>query len=226
MSDSQASNPKYTEQQIAAIERSLSQDRLRSYLADAGGDKCKAIVMHEQNTEISEAIFGVIQGLEISLRNTIHRTLQKGVGQDAWYDAIPMQEPEIASIIEAQQTIEGIGKTITVPRMISRLGFGFWVRLTGTAYEKTVWVPHLYRVFPMRMIRSLLYKRLWSIKELRNEIAHHERITKRNTKKDYDELLETIRWVCPRTAEWVKATNRVEKLIQPPPTTLNLPNGS
>ncbi|MGB6625297.1 MAG: Abi family protein [Candidatus Acidiferrales bacterium] len=215
MADNQVKNDGYSDGQIKAIERSLSTDRFNSYLIHAKGDKNKAIRLYEYNTEVSEALFGVVQGLEVTLRNSMHRILQKQIGAENWYEKIPLQEPESESLQEARKTIDDLNKTVTASRLIARLSFGFWVRLTASIYEKDLWVPHLYRAFPMRMVRSLLYKRLFNIKELRNQIAHHERIIRRDIETDYKELLETIKWLCPTTCDWVKNTARFEKIKKP-----------
>lgn len=209
----QAKNSVYSEDQIRAIERSLSMDRVNGYLAESEGDKNRAVVLHEYNTEISEALFGVIQGLELALRNRIHGIMQKQTGSEKWYEQIHLEEPERAALLEANEIITDLKKTATPSRIISRLSFGFWVRLTTKTYEKDLWVPHLHKIFPMRMVRSLLCKRLLKIRELRNQIAHHERITKRDLDADYGEILEAIKWLCPTTSGWVRSTTRVEQIL-------------
>jgi hypothetical protein len=40
-----------------------------------GGDIERAIRVYEQNTLLAESLYGVLQGLEIALRNTIHAQL-------------------------------------------------------------------------------------------------------------------------------------------------------
>lgn len=212
MADNQENNAAYSEDQIRAIERSISSDRVNSYLTEAEGDRNKAIQLYERNTEISEALYGVIQGLEITLRNSIHRILQNGTRFDDWYEHIHLEGKEAESLRLAKKALQDSHKPITAPRIIAKINFGFWVRLTASCYEKDLWVPHLHKAFPMKMMRSLLNKRLSKIKELRNQIAHHERITKRDIETDYKELLETIKWLCPTTSNWVKSTTRFEKI--------------
>jgi len=212
MPENQENNKAYSADQIAAIERSLSPNRLNHYLLEAKGDKNLAIRLYERNTELSEALYGVIQGLEVTLRNAIHRSLQKGLNVEDWYDQIQLEEPETEALVQAKKAVADAKKPVTAPRVIAKINFGFWVRLTASTYEKRLWVPHLHKVFPVRMVRSLLYKRLHNIKDLRNKIAHHERISSRDTNREYEEILETIRWICPITYEWVKSTNRFEKI--------------
>jgi hypothetical protein len=50
---------KFTPEDIAALELSLSPERLQPYLAGAGGSKQRAILIYERNTALSEALNGV-----------------------------------------------------------------------------------------------------------------------------------------------------------------------
>ncbi len=213
MPENQVKN-EYSDDQILAIERSLSPDRFNSYIIQAKGDRNEAIRLYERNTELSEALYGVIQGLEITLRNSMHRILQSGTGLSEWYDHIHLENAEAESLRLAKEAVQELHKPVTAPRVIAKINFGFWVRLTASIYEKDLWVPHLHKIFPIKMMRSLLNKRLLKIKELRNQIAHHERISKRDLEKDYKELLEAIKWLCPITSDWVKNTNRFEKIAK------------
>jgi hypothetical protein len=210
--DEQAKND-YSDEVIAALEQSLSTDRLNSYILMAAGDRHKAILLHERNTRLSEGLFGVIQGLEIALRNRIHKALQSGIGAEDWYERVLLRESEVETLQFAKKTLLTKKKPISPPHIISQLNFGFWVRLTSGDYEKTLWVPHLYKVFPEKTKRSSLSQRLNKIKDLRNKIAHHERILDRNLDGDYELILDTIKWLCPLTSSWIRGNNRFGKPI-------------
>ena len=73
---------------IAALEASLSKDRLQSYLTAAGGEETQALQLYIWNTQLSAALYQPLQGLEITLRNAFHRQLSLTYGND-WYDQIP-----------------------------------------------------------------------------------------------------------------------------------------
>jgi hypothetical protein len=211
MPQNQAGN-EYSAEIVVAIERSLSPERFNAYVVQTKGDRNAAILLYERNTELSEALYGVIQGLEIGLRNSVHRVLRSQMGFDDWYDHISLESSEAEALNLAKESVTSRHKPLTAPRIIAQLGFGFWVRLTSGAYEKALWVPCLYKVFPMRTNRRRLNLRLLKIKDLRNKIAHHERIVDRDLDTDYVEILETIGWLCPITSNWVKNTTRFQKL--------------
>ena len=198
----------YNEENLGHIEKYLSPERLAAYFALVQGNRRFAIQLYERNTELSEALYGVIQGLEVTLRNSIHNLMTRELGKDNWYEQIVLEPPELKSLQEAREKITGRGYKITPPRMVAELTFGFWVRLTASAYEKTIWVKHLHKIFPIRLPRKQLFQRLDAIKQLRNRIAHHEQIiARRDLPKEYENTLEAIKWMSPVMETWVRSTN-------------------
>ena len=207
---------------VTKSEKYLSPERLAGYYKLARGDRKVGLLLYERNTELSEALYGVIQGLEVTLRNAMHNIIAVSTGQPDWYDTIGLNESEIDAIYDAKKKIEERAEPITPGRVVAELNFGFWVRLTGWPYEKTLWVPYLHKVFPIKLKRTAIHDRLLDLKSLRNRIAHHQRIVggKRDLVRDYDNLLETISWLDHDMAEWVKATNcfhqRANKKLRKP----------
>jgi hypothetical protein len=198
----------YTDEVLAILEKFLSPERLAPYYSQARGDRWVAIKLYERNTELSEALYGVLQGLEVTLRNAIHNALTEGLGTASWYDKVVLEDSERDSLQEARHKLIEKCVAETPGRIIAELTFAFWVRLTAGVYEKSVWVPHLRRMFPIRLQRGVIHGRLVELKTLRNRIAHHERIIyKRDAQEDYRKLLETIGWVSPDVREWVRETN-------------------
>jgi len=197
----------YTDEVLARLEKYLSPERLAAYYGLARGDKWVAIRLYERNTELSEALYGVIQGLEVALRNAIHNVMTTRAGSPAWYDSIPFEEDEREAIGEAKRKIAERPAPVTPGRVIADLTFGFWVKLFTGSYEKSLWVPTLRKIFPLMVGRKLLHGRLVELKTLRNRIAHHERIVERDLLKDYASIIETIGWLSPDVQRWVSATN-------------------
>ena len=69
----------YTADQIAALELTISPERLSTYVAMAGGDKALAILLYERNILLSEGLYGVLQRLEVGVRNAFHDALAAGL---------------------------------------------------------------------------------------------------------------------------------------------------
>jgi hypothetical protein len=204
-------NFRYTDEDLAAFEKYVSSERLAAYITYARGDKWVAVRLYERNTELSEALYGVLQALEVTLRNAIHLLMSKKLGRDDWYESFAFGKSERAEVEDAKRKITERPAPLTPGRVVAELGFGFWVRLFSYTYDKTLWVPYLRTILPLRFdgTRTYIHGRLVDLKTLRNRIAHHERITcgKRDTQKDYLEILETVSWLSRPMRLWVESTN-------------------
>jgi hypothetical protein len=145
------------------------------------------IVNYLWNTALSEALYPSLQGLEVTLRKSLHGALSRRYGTPAWYDY-----PECLELLEQQKIIEAKieipnrkGRTgITLGRVVAQLSFGFWPRLLNNPYEPHLWSPDRYAmiraVFPniARYMRSrgTIFKRYDGMRQLRNRVLHFEPI--------------------------------------------------
>lgn len=172
----------YSADALGNLTRAISKERLSSYLAKTASDTFRAVQLYEWSTLLSQSLYGVIQPLEIAFRNSIHRILATGTGRSNWYEYSPLRYREIETVREAKANIVRWSRAITPGRVVAELTFGFWIRLISRDYEKSLWVPHLYKAFPhlRKPDREAVFERFDSIKTLRNRIAHHEIIVSRN----------------------------------------------
>lgn len=211
----------YEEHEINALEIGLSPERFLGYVNAAKGDRLSAVKLYERNTDLSEALYGVVQGFEVVFRNALNSPLAENIGPE-WYRCVELGPHQAEAVQEAERKLTKSGKRITPARMVSQLTFGFWTSLIGPSYEKTLWVPYLHRSFPnavqkiplstaelktVKIPRRKIAERVDRIKTLRNRIAHHEAILHLATEKMYYQILEAIGWVCPTTAAWISETN-------------------
>ena len=198
----------YRQDELENLRRFLSQERLGPYLALASDDLRHAVHLYERNTSLSEALYGLLQGLEIPLRNAMHSSLSAGLGREDWYDAIAWRVAQQEQTNNAKASLMSKGKPASPGRMVAELTFGFWVGLTGPKYSVNLWEQHLYKAFPnAKLGRKQLNKRLESIRLLRNRVAHHEPILSRDLPGDVARILETIGWISKETEQWVRQTN-------------------
>ena len=200
----------YNQDSQSAFHVTLSRDRLNPYVATSNGDFVAAMLLYEFNTKASEALYGVLQALEVAYRNACYSVLANGMGQANWYDTIGLLDAkEAVALGEAKVKIGRRNKYLTPGRVVAELTFGFWVRLLSPGYEKRLWVPHLYKAFSgmYKKDRQVAFGRMENIRKLRNRVAHHETIFDRNLNLDYAEILEAINWICPVTAAWIRSTN-------------------
>ncbi len=196
-----------TDDRINNIERRLSLERLGPYLDEAAGNPSHALRLHAWNTSLSEALYGLLQGFEIALRNAFHELLTEAKAQATWYDEIALSSTDARTLQKAQARLAADGKPITPGSIIATLTLGFWVSLTGAYYAPTLWNRHLYRAFSVKRKRADIYHRLDRIRKLRNRVAHHDILIGRDLMLDYMQVIETTTWICSDTAGWIKANS-------------------
>lgn len=216
----------YSQTRLEALTRAISIDRISTYLRFSGGDLPRAIQLYERNTLLSETLYSVLQGLEVTVRNSMHNALTGAFGSD-WYDQAPLGENERSRIREARRTIARNKKVETPGRIVSELTFGFWVSMTSRRYAASLWIPYLHRAFPnKRLSHKLAHNRLNQIRLLRNRIAHHECILGRDLDLDYVEIVDALDRVCPETAHWIRHSTRFEETLQEAPEEAATPHGN
>jgi hypothetical protein len=194
----------YNEKQIEWLLLCLSRERLKPYYVQARGSDWVALHLYVRNSELSASVYKVIQALEVGLRNLVHVKMTEALGTDEWWDQLPLLDAEMNDIAGAKKQISSRIRQVKPGRIVAELSFGFWVKLFANSYEKQLWVPHLSRRFPAKLSRRALHDRLTNLKELRNRIAHHETLIKRNIDQDYQDLLETIGWISTSLRRWVE----------------------
>ncbi len=213
---------------LDALETSLSPERIETYIQAAIGDKERALCLYTWNTAVSAAFYGPLQGLEIALRNSMHRQLVGKYNSD-WYDnpKCGLDAGALKRINEAKHKLKTGRYKVDPSHIVAELPFGFWVSLLGKGgrpqppetnkcnYDMTLWRPALYKAFPnSKRSRSNTHNPLDYLRTLRNRIAHHEPIFNRHLEKDYQSILEVTEWICPKTAEWIRHHSRVEDLLK------------
>jgi hypothetical protein len=201
----------YTPTNLAELEIRLSSDRLQPYRKSVGGDSERAIRLYEQNTLLAESLYGILQGLEIALRNSIHAQLAASFARPDWWNAVQLKPEQAMMLRSAEDSLQRVGKPLDPSRIVAELSFGFWAGLTGPRYID-LWRNHLVKIFPRRPVqRADVQLRLNSIRKLRNRIAHHEPILSRPLQKDVNQIFDTLSWISPVTARWVRSNSSFEE---------------
>ena len=221
----------FNDEILDALETSLSPERIATYVQSTNGDREKALCLYTWNTAISAAFYAPLQGLEVALRNSMHRQLEAVYGSN-WYDnpSCGLDAGALYRIDEAKAKLRKGRYPIDPPHIVAELPFGFWVSLLGKGghprppetlkrnYEMTLWRPALFKAFPhSKRKRSDTHLPLDYLRTLRNRIAHHEPIFNRHLQKDYQSVIEVTEWICPKTADWIKHHSRVDFLLKQNP---------
>jgi hypothetical protein len=206
---------------INSLERSLSTERISTYLAAANSDHAAALRLYVWNTQISAAFYSPLQALEIVIRNAFHRELSAIYGR-AWYDnpRVPLTPFARARVDDAKNALRRANRPLEPGRIVAELSFGFWERLLTHGppgklnYEMTLWRPALHRAFPnSRRRRVDVHRPFPGLRDLRNRIAHHEPIFSRPLATEYQTIIEVIGWICDDTRNWVLHHSTVQAVL-------------
>lgn len=98
---------------------------------------------------------------------------------------------------------------------IAELNFGFWRYLLARRYEATLWTPALRHAFPNLAPRSrtTVYRSVSELHLLRNRIAHHEPIHRRNLMLDALNMYRLLDWIDTDMRVWAVGLSRIQPLI-------------
>lgn len=206
----------YDGQAMQALRRSVSSERLSTYLRIAGHDRLYAFELYIRNAALGASFHGPLQALEVTLRNAVHDTMAVARGP-YWFDGPPLTAPETAAVAKATKSLQRERKARTSGSVISALNLGFWVALFTGRYDTILWRTILYRCFDPTPPRSDLHLQLKRLRTLRNRIAHHEPILQRNLQADHDAILWILGMLSPETAAWVEHHSRVREEMKRSP---------
>lgn len=213
-------------QRIQNLRKYLSEERFGPYLEASHGNASLALRLYAWNVAASAAMYGPLQVLEVTLRNAIHLRLAERFGGD-WYDRLDgvLATGCLDRIADAKRSVQFQKTAVSSGRVVASLPLGFWVSLLGPGgrrtdgrranYEMALWRPCLRSAF--RHHESLSRKRahaaLDGLRKLRNRIAHHEPIFRRNLGADYRRILTVIGWMSPDAAQWAQRHSRMDDVL-------------
>lgn len=198
--------------------KAISETRLAPYRQDSDNSNLTCHARYLWNTLLSESLYPSLQGLEVSLRNSVHDAITKTLGSEYWFSKI-LAPQEQRVLEEVKGRLRHQRKSSDVGQLVASSSFGFWVSLFNRRYEGTLWPWLLKDTFPnmpnrIRTRKALSY-RLNSIRHLRNRIFHYEPIWyRKNLAQEHDYILETIGWINPTMVETIKMFDRFPEVYR------------
>ena len=165
--------------------------------------------------EISAALWVHILTFEITLRNFIHSSLRAIYKNNTWW-LIPgllfKGDAEVVGKVIRRLSHRKIDQTEGI--FLSNLSFSFWIELLSKRYHQKIWNKLLkyFPVYPGR--REEFHRKAREIRNLRNSIAHHGPILRRNLLRDLAYLNELTSLLNPTLAIEVEKRSRALELIQ------------
>ena len=216
---------------------SLSHERLAAYSLETDNDSGDAAARYLWNMALANALQSVLHVAEVAFRNalfvaggesTATRTLMFGT-IPCWLDTLPtlLQTKEAADVAVVARDLSRTPKRCTPGHLVSRLSFGFWVRLCQRPYEhgnvlgRKLWPHAITRRFanaPKSMrSREAVFRRADRVRETRNMVAHHQPLWDADPIGRSNEALELIAWMNPNLAKAVAAASRVDAVFSAGP---------
>lgn len=194
-----------------------------TYLIAAGHDEQRAARLYIWNAKIGESFHIPIQAVEVGLRNRINHALKNKYGDDWWKEkafiSLADQERK-ADLAIVLKRIRNRKLDECNSQVVAGLSFGFWVGMLAPRYNPEIWSAHLKASFPHlpdTRKRKSLAASAGQIATLRNRIAHHEPLIKRDLSSDYQRVMTMIEWICPTKLAWIKPHCRVPSLLRTKP---------
>lgn len=215
------------------IDAWLGAPRFGRYVDDCSGDRVKALALYEWNSAAGQEIMRDISHFEIALRNRYDEVISSAwQRQSHWLldpdspavtpiwrvkDKSGVKRGQDVNYLNRRQVDEAIRKCgnaqATPGKVMAELSFGFWRQFTTKAMEKTLWVPYLNQCFPTHPQRTTVDNIVQSVNSLRNRIAHHEPIYKRNGPDPFNvhnSMLGLLRDLSPNAYQHVFETSEVQ----------------
>jgi hypothetical protein len=207
---------------FAAVEAGISTHRLRlGFQARAGDTPVILLGRHLRNQALSEALYPVLQTLEVTLRNSIDGTMEtafpEAVSGQPWLSSrslvLAPRDREQVEMVESR--LRQANKDVTRDRIVAGLSLGFWTGLFTRKYEisnsssyqsvpgiqTALWPRHLRATFPYLpkrfLTRDHVYRMLAPLAELRNAIFHHRPVWTEKLNTLHVSATEVIGWINP-----------------------------
>ena len=208
----------------------LGPDRLASYLDDSNNDLERGLNLYAWNAQIAAAFLEDLGRLEVVLRNRFDEALTelvKSAGHSShWFDQAALfpgrGSRHILRVIgkAKRRATRGGMQPLSHDEVITELGFGFWRFLCAERYLTSLWSPALASQFPHHpspdnavQIRADIDSRMGRLHFLRNRVAHHKPIHRRDLADDAALLMELVRWMCADTHGWMASLTRIPSVL-------------
>ncbi|ABN63953.1 Abi family protein [Shewanella baltica] len=207
-----------------AIEQTLSFSRFATYrnaVVAHTGEDCvyTALNLYEWNAKLAAGFFVPLHIYEVTLRNAISDAISQRYGvdwptNDYFLNSLTSKNKRAITSLYRDHGYQGVGKILPEVKLF------FWEEMLTKRHDGRIWRPYVNTVFPntahlsVEQIRTQLKDACFTIRKLRNRIAHHEPIFNQATLPDiYSLIASTIAMRCNETHEWLNQLETVNELL-------------
>jgi len=218
---------------LHAIRKALSPARFETFeiasAANEGGGP-SAVDLYGWNAQVAAALFMPLHICEVVLRNAIADALEQAYGSKwPWSQGFERSLRDPASEWSPRRELVGVRRRFRNPsQVIPELKFAFWQDMMTQRHDRRLWDSGIHLVFPnldsrvsTSQLRHGIYLDIKTLRELRNRIAHHEPILKRDLMDDYQRMVRLVERRCSTTSGWMAGLcKEIPKLIESRPVSL------
>ena len=178
--------------------KTLTTSRLKPYLGSLKGDYSGALKLYALNLNVSATMFTWLALAEVVLRNALVKSILERVPfetedplREIWAQLDAQAQ---ASYNKAKSRLQQKGMLYSFDTLVTELTFGFWKSLLAPRYQTTLWVNFFRFAFPhlKPQNRAVVFEAVEAAVELRNRIAHHEPLFRRELGTDLARIQQII----------------------------------
>ncbi len=223
----------------------LSPPRFGVYVAAAGGDRGLALDLYEWNAVVSAAFQRDLAHIEVALRNAYDTAIVANTppGLPHWttdpYRLFPVRwraardgtriDANRSPREQIERAVREGGPGAPPGKVSAELMFGFWRYLSTAAHHHPLWIPYLHTAFAPGTSRRTVDRPVGRLHQLRNRIAHHEPLLRRNSATGvlslttrhlvdrHADLLTVAELISPNLRDYIAATSTVRDQIDHQP---------
>lgn len=184
----------------------------------------QAVALYAWNAQMSAAFMVPLHICEVTVRNAVSEALERVHGPRwPWQAGFQASLPSVPAHIgySPRDDLQKVAsEQPTTGKVIPELKFVFWEQMFTKRHDVRLWNAHLKSVFPehapsitVRELRKRIYSDLDAIRKLRNRIAHHEPIFKRNLAEEFNRIIDLVRLRSLLVESWLLANQQVLELI-------------
>ena len=211
----------FTPDEINELPDVFSAPRFATYLAEKQAHRVEALKLYKWNIDVSCAFFAPLQVCEVSIRNAISEAIELTYGENWPFDqSFEISLPNPSRAYSPRGNLLQHRNEPTTGKVIAELKFIFWERMFTSRHDRAIWNRNLRTVLPnvdanktVQELRTEAYQTLGSIRDLRNRIAHHEPIFRRDIQAEYDRIKKVVSWRSAVAADWLDKVETITQLI-------------
>jgi hypothetical protein len=212
---------------LSAIKAVLSVPRVGTYetaTTTLRDDDPSAIALYAWNAAISSAMLAPLHICEVVVRNAVADAIEGLYGPRwPWSAGLErsLSRPLQPWLYDPRRDLENTRRRqTTTGKVIPELKFVFWQQMFDSRHEARIWNRQLCRVFPnlngtktVTVLRQEIHDSLEEIRTLRNRIAHHEPIFRRNLAADFQTIVNLVEYRSAPAASWMLANQHASVVL-------------